>query len=164
MMKDSGIQGCSEPGPRAQSERKCSLFNLTLFFLLHFFSLAFFGVVFSIIGASDFFSFFFLWALAPQPWSKSSSWETGGWMEVVRRRRRAKGWAEKWVFMWGCVCVNVWVCMCELLGCRDAAWTWVCSCFYCHQCFHSPHSQVHVWTQWFKSVFTTEIKKPSVFP
>lgn len=30
-MKDSGIQGCSEPGPRAQSERKCSLFNLTLF-------------------------------------------------------------------------------------------------------------------------------------
>lgn len=30
-MKDSGIQGCSEPGPRAQSKRKRSLFNLTLF-------------------------------------------------------------------------------------------------------------------------------------
>lgn len=142
---------------KSSEREKMLAFQLNTFFLLHFFSLAFFGVGFSIIGASDFFFPFFLWALAPQPWSKSSSWETGGWMEVVRRRR-AKGWAEKWVFMWECVC------MCELLGCRDAAWTWVCSCFYCHQCFHSPHSQVHVWTQWFKSVFTTKIKKPSVFP
>lgn len=40
MMKDSSIQGCSEPGPTAQSERKCSLFNLTLSFL-HFFFVCF---------------------------------------------------------------------------------------------------------------------------
>lgn len=43
------------------------------------------------------FFFFFLLAraLALQPWSKSSSWEMGGWMDVVRRRwRTAKGWTE----------------------------------------------------------------------
>lgn len=64
-------------------EKKCSLFNLAFSFL-HFFVFFFFVSVFPASG----WAFFYLLTqvLAPQPWSESSSWETGGWMDVVRRR------------------------------------------------------------------------------
>lgn len=61
---------------KSSEREKMLAFQLNTFFLLHFFSFAFFGVGFSIIRANNFF--LILWALAPQPWSKSSSWETGG--------------------------------------------------------------------------------------
>lgn len=120
---------------KSSEQEKMLAFQLNTFFLLHFFSLAFFGVVFFHHQGKQFFSLFFLWALAPPPWSKCSSWETGGWMEVVRRRR-AKGWAENWMFTWVCVCVCV--------NCGDAVWPWACSFSYCHSNMPPTRSGVSV--------------------
>ncbi len=158
MMKDSGIQGSSEPGPRAQSERKCSLFNLTLFSYYISSLLLFLVSVFPSSGRAIFFFFFFFMsactAALEQELLVGDGWMDGSSEEEEEGKRMGR---ELNVY------VGVCACMCELLGCRDAVWTWVCSFSYCRQRYHDPQTP-HVWTQWFKSVFRTEIKKSSVFP
>lgn len=57
-MKDSCIQGCSAPGPRAQSKRKMLAFQLNTFFPSAFLFTRFFypfSYQFSIIRESPFF-------------------------------------------------------------------------------------------------------------
>lgn len=80
-----------------RAREKCSLFNITLFSFyvsfLHAFFLSFFISVFH-RQEKLFFS------QAPQPWSESSSWETGGRMEVLKRRRAQRCGSE-------CLFVNV---------------------------------------------------------
>lgn len=70
---------------KSSEREKMLAFQLNTFFLLHIFSL-FLVSVFPASGRAILFflfsfSLFFTSALATQPWSKSSSWETGGWMD-----------------------------------------------------------------------------------
>lgn len=144
MMKDSGIQGCSVPGPRAQSERKMLAFQLNTFFLLHFFSLAFFGVGFSIIRASNFFFFFFYERLHRSLGASAP------------RGRRVDGWSseeEEGKRMGRELNVYVGVCVCVCVNCGDAVWPWACSFSYCHSNVPPNRSPVSVWTQWLLKAF-----------
>lgn len=114
-MKDSGIQGSSEPGPRAQSERKCSLFNLTLFSYYISSLLLFLVSVFPSSGRAIFFFFFFFMsactAALEQELLVGDGWMDGSSEEEEEGKRMGR---ELNVY------VGVCACMCELLGCRDA--------------------------------------------
>lgn len=90
-----------------RAREKCSLFNLTLF-SYYISSLLLFSVsVFPSSGQAIFFSFFFMSACTAA--LEQVLLVGDGWMDEVVKRRRAKGWAENWMFTWVCVCVYVWI-------------------------------------------------------
>ena len=103
-MKDSGIQGCSEPGPRASSERKCSPFNLTFSLLRFLFS--FFGVSFFPHQDQGELAFFFLSSHTSTctPALARGSLVGDGWMDgwmdgwIVRRRTNWRDSKPFWAF------------------------------------------------------------------
>lgn len=126
-----------------RAREKCSLFNLTLF-SYYISSLLLFSVsVFPSSGQAIFFSFFFMSACTAA--LEQVLLVGDGWMDEVVKRRRAKGWAENWMFTWVCVCV------CVNYG--DAVWPWACSFSCCHSNVPPNRSPVSVWTQWLLKAF-----------
>lgn len=133
---------------KSSEREKMLAFQLNTFFRLHFFSLAFFGVGFSIIRASNFFPFFMSTCTAAleQELLVGDGW-TDGSSEEEEGKRMGKE-------------LRVCVCVCELLGCRDPVWTWVCSFSYCCQCPSNPmfeHSDLNLFSdlKWKKKVLSS---------
>lgn len=88
------------------SEREKMLaFQLNVFFPASFF---FFLVSVFPVSGWAFFFYLHIQVLAPQPWSESSSWETGGWMEWGGGGGLQKNGQRQY----DCVCVCVCMCVC----------------------------------------------------